>query len=39
MDFEAIVGARRSTRGYLDKPVTKELMTEVIDLLKGPHRQ
>ncbi|HIG25844.1 MAG TPA: nitroreductase [Acidimicrobiia bacterium] len=32
MDFEAIVGARRSTRGYLDKPVTKELMVEIIDL-------
>ncbi|MBT4009782.1 MAG: nitroreductase [Actinobacteria bacterium] len=32
MDFEAIVGARRSTRGYLDKPVTKELMAKVIDL-------
>ena len=32
MDFESLVGSRRSTRGYLDKPVPKELMVEVIDL-------
>jgi len=32
MDFESLVGARRSTRGYLDKPVAKELMVEIIDL-------
>lgn len=32
MDFESLVGARRSTRGYQRKPVPKELMIEIIDL-------
>ncbi len=32
MDFESLVGTRRSTRGYQSKPVPKELMVEIIDL-------
>ncbi len=32
MDFDELIAARRSTRGYLDKPVPKELMVEIIDL-------
>lgn len=32
LDFASLVEARRSTRGYLDKPVSKELMMEIIDL-------
>ena len=34
MDFEALVGGRRSTRGYQQKPVSKELMVEIVDLAK-----
>ncbi|MCP3934538.1 MAG: nitroreductase [Actinomycetia bacterium] len=32
MDFESTVEARRSIRGYLAKPVPKELMEEIVDL-------
>ncbi len=32
MDFRSLVDARRSTRGYLDKPIPKALMVEIIDL-------
>ncbi|MGH1506481.1 MAG: nitroreductase family protein, partial [Acidimicrobiales bacterium] len=32
MDFDELIAARRSTRGYLDKPVPKELMVEIVDL-------
>lgn len=30
--FDALVGSRRSTRGYLDQPVSKELMEEIIEV-------
>jgi len=32
LDFKGLVDARRSTRGYLRKPVSQELMAEIIDL-------
>lgn len=34
MDFETLVATRRSTRGYQDKPVPKELMVEIVELAK-----
>ena len=34
MDFESLVGARRSTRGYQQKSVSKELIVEIVDLAK-----
>lgn len=32
MQFDEVVGGRRSIRGYLDKPVPKELIREVLEL-------
>ncbi len=32
MDFETLVGSRRSTRGYQQQPVSRELMVEIVDL-------
>ena len=34
MDFESLVGARRSTRGYQQKSVSKELIVEIVNLAK-----
>ncbi len=34
MDFEELVASRRSTRGYQKKPVSKELMAEIIEIAK-----
>ncbi len=35
MDYETLVGERRSIRGYLKKPVPKEVIDEIITLAKG----
>jgi nitroreductase len=32
MDFETVVRERRSIRGYLDKPVPKELIEEILEI-------
>ena len=32
MEFDAVVQGRRSIRGYLNKPVPKALITEVLTL-------
>jgi len=34
MDLEALIGSRRSIRGYTDKLVSKDLMVEIIELAK-----
>lgn len=34
MDFEALVAARRSTRGFTRQPVSRELMAEIIGIAK-----
>jgi nitroreductase len=34
VDFETLVGTRRSTRGYRQDPVSRELMVEIVDLAK-----
>lgn len=34
MDFETLVASRRSTRGYQDKPVPKDLMVDIVELAK-----
>ncbi len=34
MDFEALVAARRSTRGFTPDPVSQELMSEIIAIAK-----
>jgi nitroreductase len=34
MDFEALVAARRSTRGFTRQPVSRELMAEIIAIAK-----
>ncbi|MGH1488868.1 MAG: nitroreductase [Acidimicrobiales bacterium] len=34
MDFETLVAQRRSIRGYKDKPVSKELIDEIISIAK-----
>lgn len=35
MEFEQLVNTRRSVRGYLDKPVPRELVDEIISVAKG----
>ena len=35
MDYETLVSERRSIRGYLEKPVSKELIDEIITVAKG----
>ncbi len=35
MEFEALVRTRRSIRGYLDKPVPRRVIEELIDVAKG----
>ena len=35
MEFETLVQTRRSVRGYLDKPVARELIEEIIQVAKG----
>jgi nitroreductase len=35
MEFEALVRTRRSIRGYLDKPVPRRVIEEVIEVAKG----
>lgn len=35
MEFEALVGARRSIRGYKPDPVPREVLEEIIDVAKG----
>lgn len=32
MEFDTLIHARRSTRGYTDEPVSRELMTEILGL-------
>ena len=32
MDYDEVIRGRRSIRGYLDKPVPKELIREIIEL-------
>ena len=32
MDYDEVVRGRRSTRGFLSKPVSREVLEEVIDL-------
>jgi len=34
-DLDALVAQRRSIRGYKDKPVSKELIDEIISVAKG----
>ena len=34
-DLDALVAQRRSIRGYIDKPVPKELIDEIISVAKG----
>ncbi len=35
MEFEALVRTRRSIRGYLDKPVPRRVIEEIIEVAKG----
>ena len=35
MDFETLVQTRRSVRGYQDKPVSREVIEEIIQVAKG----
>ena len=35
MEFEALVGARRSIRGYKPDPVPREVLKEIIEVAKG----
>jgi len=35
VEFETLVQTRRSVRGYLDKPVARELIEEIIQVAKG----
>ena len=38
MNFEEFAKSRKSTRGFLDKPISKKLINEIINAAKwAPH--
>ena len=37
MEFEKLIKERKSIRGYLDKPVPKDVINEIIEVANG-HR-